>query len=285
VAILTMKTQYSRSLPGSRRYARSHSAFTLIELLVVMAIIAILAGMLLPALGKAKQKAQGIACISNLKQLQLCWQMYADDNNDVMPPSNTIFTGLNSHRDIEPSWAVGDALRDTTTANLEKGVLFPYNRSAGIYRCPADKATVEKHPVLMRTRTYQLSCQLNSKVDGKIPAWYAAPGWMKHKVDELVTPAPSGVFTFIDSHAATADGAQFIVMLKAAGFEDQWATRPGEQHSRGANLAFGDGRVDRWRWRWSRKLIPSDPGADAAPLSDANLGCRHGRRTFKVAQR
>ncbi len=251
--------------------AHSRDAFTLIELLVVIAIIAILASLLLPALSKAKQKGQAVACINNLKQLQLCWQMYVDDNYDVMPPSNTIFTGATSHRDIEPSWAVGDAVRDTTTTNLQRGVLFPYNKTVGIYRCPGDKSTVENHPALLRTRTYELSCQLNSKVDGKIPPWYAAPGWMKHKMSELVTPPPTGVFTFIDPNPVGADGAQFIVMLQAAGFADQWAERPGEQHSRGANLAFADGHAEPHRWRWSRKINPSDPGAGATPVVDADI--------------
>jgi len=150
------------SFCDSRNHA-SGGGFTLIELLVVIAIIAILAAMLLPALSKAKAKAQDISCRSNLRQLQLCWHLYVDDNSQALPSISTWPTA-NGWESRAPSWAVGDAKDDVTTANLQRGLLFPYNRSVGIYRCPADKTPVVGKPSLLRTRTYQL--------DGFLNCWY-----------------------------------------------------------------------------------------------------------------
>ena len=245
----------------------ARAGFTLIELLVVIAIIAILASLLLPALSKAKSKAHSAVCWNNLKQLAICWVMYADDNNDRMPPSTTVgmpgdFTG------VEPSWVVGSALRDTNTANLQLGLLYSYNKSAAIYRCPADRSTVDGYPHLLRTRTYQLNALLNHTVNGtRSGEWYSEK-WMKHKVSDLVDPSPSGVFTFIDSLRVSGGGPGFLIEVKESSGTDQWGTRPGEQHNLGANAAFGDGHVTYWKWHWSRFKSSRGP----LPIANATDG-------------
>ena len=126
-----------------RRTVRAaHGGFTLVELLVVIGIIAILIAVLLPAVSRARGLAQSMACLNNLRQLQTCWLMYANDHNGTLPPNLSVYDldtgepipGL----DLRLTWCPGNVRTDVNTANIEKGYLFPYNRSTAIYHCPAD---------------------------------------------------------------------------------------------------------------------------------------------------
>lgn len=228
---------------------RTQAGFTLIELLVVIAIIAILAGMLLPALGKAKAKAQAIGCLSNLKQLQVCWMMYADDNYDVMPPNKSTWIGTNPVSTTN-SWLVGNARVDRNTTNIQNGVLFGYNRSVAIYHCPADRSKVESSFMSrqwlnqLRTRSCTLNCWLNGSdpQDGKDSRFV--------RISQLVSPAPTQVFVFLDEHENTIDDGYFALFRNPI---QTWCNMPAERHNQSGNFSYADGHAAPVKWRWPKR--------------------------------
>ena len=235
--------------PGNR-------AFTLIELLVVIAIIAILAALLLPALARAKAKAAAANCLSNLKQLETCWHLYATDNNDLLPPNDTInnFSGGVTAGGL--SWCPDHPKTDTTTSNIQTGALFPYNTAVGIYHCPSDRATVldaSGQPTSqLRTRSYNMSQSVNgypaySTAVSKIPCW--------SKFSTIVRPNPTALFVFIDEHPDTMVDAQFGNPVGMPGTSQVWYDLPSDRHNQGANLSFADGHAERWKWKYPKKFI------------------------------
>lgn len=223
---------------------RDGAAFTLIELLVVIAIIAILASLLLPALSVAKGKAQSAKCSNNLRQLQLCWQLYTDDNDDRVPPQNPGANAAGNMSSRVGSWVLGDVQVDLTSSNIEHGVLFQYNQSTAIYHCPVDKSTVTGHKQLLRTRSYSLNWYL-----GTDPKVWLDPN-LKLRSSEIVNPGPSEVYAFIDEDALSINDATFFSPVSYGG----WGDVPAIRHSSAATMSFADGHAVPHRWRFPKTL-------------------------------
>jgi prepilin-type N-terminal cleavage/methylation domain-containing protein/prepilin-type processing-associated H-X9-DG protein len=212
--------------------ASSPLGFTLIELLVVIAIIAILAALLLPALANAKQKAERITCLSNTRQLQLSWQLYADDHDGTVAMNHA-----DALMSLTNSWVVGNAKLDTNSVNIQAGVLFRYNTSVVIYHCPSDRSTI--------TGTSNLrfrSCSMSSWIYGDDPA----VTWPVTKLSQLLYPGPAGTFIFIDENEGSIDNGSFLVM---GANQRAWVNWPGTRHNLGVALSFADGHVECWKWR------------------------------------
>ena len=208
--------------------------------------------MLLPALSSAKSRAQTIACLNNLKQLQLCEHLYVLDNSDRLPPNNFVYDIISDQPlDTGPSWCTNLAIFDTNSVGISSGLLFQYNTSVPIYHCPADQSTVQTHDgtILTQTRlrSYDMSQSINGLVyDGEIATEIPHYG----KYTQIRNPTPTGLIVFLDVNEDEIMDTEFGIPVDVDAWDQgNWWDVPGNRHNQGCNLSFADGHVERWKWK------------------------------------
>ena len=241
---------------------RKRAGFTLIELLVVIAIIAILAAMLLPALAKAKIRAQGISCLSNMRQLQFGSIMYAGDNQNVIPGNQgkTVSGGgIIGEAPNEPNWVAGtvnDAVGGTNifllgvagdidpiSGNAILGSIGPYTKAVGVYHCPADRyiepANNQPHVRSCAVNDYMGTntrfYKFNTQIDGSYKAFF--------KYSDIVgTLGPSDAYMFLDENPKSINDGYFNM------FPSSLDDRPAVNHGNSTSFTFADGHAQLHKW-------------------------------------
>jgi prepilin-type N-terminal cleavage/methylation domain-containing protein/prepilin-type processing-associated H-X9-DG protein len=253
--------------------------FTLVELLVVIAAIGILSALLLPALARAKARAQGIICQNNTRQLTLAWLMYANDHEDRLACN---FAGQAARTNLD-NWAAGvldwDLTPDNTNTALLTGAALGADAggSAAIYHCPADtvlspvqQAAGWQH----RVRSYSMNASVGDAGSVSAAGYNINnPGYVQFfKLTAI--PRPASIFVFLDEHPDTIGDGYFLNKLNTVGYSyynrapayDEWVRLPASYHNGATSFSFADGHVESHRWQFASTQPPSLPDSTELPV-------------------
>lgn len=259
---------------GGRGFASgSVGAFTLVELLVVIAIIAILAALLLPVLSRAQEQGRTTQCISNMKQLGLAWETYANDNSEWLALNWVL--GSNPPR----SWCMGNVeFNPSDITGITNGTLFEYIHQLPVYHCPDAhliNKQIEWRTCSMIDRMAGANAQdasqygvydTGSDISGALE--YEFP--LFKKLTQIRTPSPAEAIVFVDESQLTLDD---VVLGLDWG---DWKNSPAPRHNRGSVFSFADGHVERWQWLG----LSVDQGFNVTPATAAQW---HDLRRFQAA--
>lgn len=226
---------------------QASKGFTLIELLVVIAIIALLMGILMPALSRVREQGKRATCLSNLKQLMLAWTMYADDNDDKLVNGDSGEYGQAAQNGpywVQKDWTSGMTKEQREQAILD-GALFPFTNDLKLYKCPSvDRKAMDGYNQMSPpVRTYSISDSMNCK------GWPEMGATIIKKRMAIKNPGLRAVFLDDGGTCPSALGGWTVYADQY-----QWWDPPPVRHGDGTTFSFADGHADYHKWKDPRTI-------------------------------